>query len=69
VVGVDVWLGVGCVSLGDGRADREGITVRDGLGDHDGVRVDDGVTAGAEGVGAGLSAGCTDPAGSGRTST
>jgi hypothetical protein len=69
LVGVGVWLGVGCVSLGDGRADREGVTVRDGLGDHDGVRVDDGVTAGAEGAGAGLSTGCTDPAGSGRTST
>jgi hypothetical protein len=49
--------------------------VRDGLGDDDGagaddrVGVDDGVTTGAEGPGPGLSTGCTDPAGSGRTST
>jgi hypothetical protein len=33
------------------------------------VAVDDGVTTGAEGVGVGFTAGWTDPAGSGRTST
>jgi hypothetical protein len=74
LVGTDVWLGAGWVSLGDVRADREGLAVRDGLGDRDGAGaggggVEDRVTTGAEGAGPGLSTGCTDPAGSGRTST
>ena len=63
------------MSLGDVRADREGLAVRDGLGVHDGAGADeragadDGVTTGADGAGPGLSTGCTDRAGSGRTST
>jgi hypothetical protein len=74
LVGADVWLDAGWVSLGDVRADREGLAVRDGLGDHDGVGADgvgveDGVTTGAEGAGPGLSTGRSDPADSGRTST
>lgn len=73
--GVAVWPGVWVVSLGDGRAVREGLGARDGVGECVGmwvgirVGVDGGVLAGVEGAGFVLPAGRTDPVDTGRTST